>query len=437
MRIHAVGGYDEIGRNMTCLETDRDAFVFDSGLFLPPIVEIEESERQYTEKFMRSIKAIPDDFSIEKIRNKIRAILVSHAHLDHVGALPYIGNRYKAGIYATPYTTEFLKTTLKENDFVCNNKIIPVQPNNSFSMNQTRIEFLNITHSILQAVLPAVHTKKGAVVYANDFKFDNTPILGKKPNYDRIRQIGKQGVKALVVESIYADLERKTPSEKIAQGLLEDVLLTTENKNSGIIVTTFASHIARLKSIVDTARKLNRKVIFIGRSLSKYVYSAHRCKLVPFIKNVQIASYKKDVTRLLSQANKNRKKYLLVVTGHQGEPFSVLDRLSRNMLPYKINGDHVIFSSKTIPNPINIANKEMLEKRLKRYNARIFSDVHVSGHCAREDLRDLITMLNPEHIIPAHAGLVKRTSLASLAEEMGYKLGKNVHLMSNGQKLEL
>lgn len=444
IKLHAVGGYNEVGKNMTVLEMDDDAFIFDSGLYLPPIVEMENNREAYTEKKLRQIGAIPNDLVLKDIQNKVRAILVSHAHLDHVGAVPYTAHRYKAEVTATPFTIEVLKSLIKDQNVSFKNKLRAIPPNSSFIVKgkhkEYKVEFLNITHSTLQTVLMVVHTSKGAVVYANDFKFDNSPILGKKPNYKRLKEIANQGVLALVVESLYADKEGKTPSEKIARGLLEDVLLTTANQDAGIVVTTFSSHIARLKSIVDCGKRLNRKILFLGRSLNRYVSAAARVNLVPFMKDIKLLSYRNQVERALKKVSKDkeRTKYMLVCTGHQGEPGSILERISRGVLPFRfLSRDHVVFSSSVIPSPINVANRKQLEKRLKEKGVRIFTDVHVSGHCRREDLRDLIEMLNPQHIIPAHAGMPKLSALAELATELGYQLGKDVHILQNGQSLNL
>ncbi len=442
IRLHAIGGYSEVGRNMTAIEIGDDAFIFDSGLYLPPIVEMEDSKVGYTEKKLHEAGAIPDDTVIRTLQNKVRAILVSHAHLDHVGALPYMAHHYNAEIAATPFTIEVLKSLIRDNiNLKFRNKLRAVTPNSSFIIRgkkEYKIEFLNVTHSTLQAALIVLHTDKGAIIYANDFKFDNSPILGKKPNYKRLREIASEGVLALIVESLYASCERKTPSEKIARGLLEDVLLTTANENACITVTTFSSHIARLKSIVDCGKQLNRKILFLGRSLQRYVSAASRVKLVPFMKDIKLLSYRNQVERVLKKVSKARTKYMLVCTGHQGEPGSILDRLTRGVLPFKfLSRDHVIFSSSIIPTPISQANRKQLEKRLKNNGVRIFTDVHISGHAGREDLRDFIEMLKPQNIIPAHGDMQKLTALAELATELGYKLGKDVHILQDGQTLNL
>jgi len=330
---------------------------------------------------------------------------------------------------------------LNDNEMKLKNPLKPITPNSSYTVKGKKnhqVEFLNITHSTIQASLIAVHTPKGVVIYANDFKFDDFPILGKKPNYERLKELAKEGVLAVVVDSLYSSEERKTPSERIARDLLEDVLFTVENKNASIFITTFSSHIARLKSIVDFGKKLNRKVVFLGRSLHKYVSAAIKVDLCPFSKDIVLTTYSNEVKKVLKKVELDRSKYLVVCTGHQGEPGSIMDKISRGALPFNfLPNDQVIFSSRVIPSPINVANRSQLEKKLKEKGVRIFTDVHVSGHCAREDLRDFINMLKPKHIIPAHGDITKLTPMAELAGELGYTLGKNLHLVQNGQTIDL
>ena len=393
---------------------------------------------------MRNLGALPDDIYLEKhgLRNKVRAILISHAHLDHVGALPYNAYRYKAPIVSTPFTIEFIKVLLQDSNQQVRNNLITVQMNGSYTIKGVsgnyKVEFINMTHSTIHTATIAVHTPEGIVLYANDYKLDNTPVFGDPPNYKRLKELSKMGIKALIVDCLYAPDDRKTPSEKIAKGLLEDVLFTTDNRNSGIIISTFSSHIARLKTISEFGRKLNREVVFVGRSLAKYINAAKNVHQAPFLKDIRIATYRRQREKMLKMINKNKKHFLVVCTGHQGEPGSILDRISKNQLPLKVeHDDHVIFSSKTIPSPINQLNKEQLEKRLKKSKARIFDGVHVSGHGGREDLRDLIKLTNPEHVIPSHGDLKKTTAGATLAVELGYAMNKTVHLLENGKVLHL
>ncbi|MFA5173640.1 MAG: RNase J family beta-CASP ribonuclease [Candidatus Pacearchaeota archaeon] len=442
MNIYGIGGFDEVGKNMTAVDLGDDVIIFDCGVFLPPIVALEESEKVYTEKRLREIKAIPSDDILDKLnlRHKVRAILPSHAHLDHIGGLPYLAHRYNADIIGTPYTIEVLKTLLNDEKIQIRNHLKTVHPNSSTYVQgknrKYQVDFVNITHSTLQTSMIALHTPEGIVLYSNDFKFDNSPILGQKPNYEKLKELGKQGVKALIVDSLYSGDERKTASEKVARSLLEDVMLTTTNDNAGLFVTTFSSHIARLKSIVDFGKQLNRQVIFLGRSLNKYVSSAVRVDMCPFRRDIQIATFKNQLEKTLKRIDKEREKYVVVCTGHQGEPGSILDRISRNKLPFKFQSqDHLIFSSSIIPTPETIDNREKLDARLKKRGIRMFNNVHVSGHAGREDLRDFINMINPEHIVPAHGDHKKIAPMAELAEEMGYKKDKNVHLIHDEGKL--
>jgi len=443
MKVYTVGGYNEVGKNMTVVETGEDAFIFDCGLFLPPIVELEEQEKVFREKRLRSIRAVPNDHILPaNVRHKVRAIIPSHAHLDHIGAIPYLAYRYKAPVFGTPFTYEVLKTEYKDEDSPQRNKLKTAYPNSSVSIQgknkKYQLDFINITHSTPQTSMLALHTPEGVFLYSNDFKFDNSPQLGLKPNYDMLKNIAKKGVKAMVVDSLYSGDDRKTASEKVARSLLEDVMLTTTNDKAGVIVTTFSSHIARLKSIVDFGKKLNRQIVFVGRSLNKYVRAAQNAKICPFVKDIKLVSYRNQIERALKRANKSRDKYLIVCTGHQGEPFSVLDRMSRNQLPFKLQSeDHVIFSSSIIPTEVNIQNREQLDKKIRKRGVRIFNNVHVSGHAGREDLRDFVNMINPKHILPAHGEHRLISPMVELCKELGYKPGKEVHLMDDGKVLKL
>lgn len=444
MKIYTIGGFSEVGKNMTAVDLGEDVIIFDCGLFLPPIVELEEAEKAYNEKRLRQIGAVPSDEILDRygLRGKVRAIIPSHAHLDHIGAIPFLAYRYNAEIIGTPFTIEVLKTLLRDENIYFKNKLKIVQPN-SFCYVQGKnkkykIDFINITHSTLQTSMIALHTDKGVILYANDFKFDDNPILGKKPNYDKLKEIAKEGVKAIIVDSLYSGDERKTASEKVARAMLEDVLLGTSKDNAGLIVTTFSSHIARLKSITEFGKKLDRKVVFLGRSLNKYTGAATRVDLCPFKNDIEIVCYRRKLEKKLSQINSRRSEYMIVCTGHQGEPGSILDRLSKNKLPFQFHkNDHVVFSSSVIPTEVNIENRNRLDEKLRRRGVRLFNNVHVSGHAGREDLRDLINMINPEIIIPAHGSHDKTSPMVELSEELGYKSGKNVFLLNDGDNLNL
>jgi len=440
-KVYTIGGYNEVGKNMTAIDFGEDIILFDCGLHVSAVVDLQETEKQPTPKMLKDAGALPDDFLLDNKRDKVRAILISHAHLDHVGAVQYMAHKYpNAQIFGTPFTIEVLKTLTKDSRTIIKNKITKVNPNNSCTIKGKsktyKADFVNITHSTIQATIIALHSPDGIIVYANDYKLDNSPTYGEKPNYKKMLELKKEGVKVLIIDALYSGTERKTPSEKIARALVEEVMLTVNHRNKGIIVTTFSSHIARLKSIVEFGKRLNRKVVFVGRSLNKYVSAAKAANKCPFEKDIELVSYSNQVKSRLSKINKEREKYVLVCTGHQGEPGSVLDRLVRKELPFNFKPqDSVIFSSSVIPTPINISNRANLDKKLRNSDVRVFDNVHVSGHGGREDLREMISMLKPKHLIPSHGSLDQLTPAVELAKEMGYGFDKTCHLMQDGGKL--
>ena len=442
-KIHAIGGYGEVGKNMTAVEIGEDIILFDCGLYLPAVVDLQESTKTPSAKLLESVGAFPNDRVLEGKRDKVRAILIGHAHLDHVGAVQYIANRYpNAQIYGTPFTIAVLNSLIDDGKHFIKNKINIVAPNSSVNIKgkngNYKADFINITHSTPQTSIIALDTNHGIVVYANDFKLDNNPVIGLPPNYDKMKEIAKKGVKVLIMDSLYSGSERKTPSEKIARALVEEVLLTVNHEGHGIIITTFSSHIARLKSIVDFSKKLNRKIIFVGRSLSKYVNAAKTAKICPFEKEIELATYPNQLEKKLKLAEKNRESYVIVCTGHQAEPGSILDRMVEGKLPFKLRPhDSVIFSAKVIPVPINISARANLDKKIRKKDVRIFDEVHVSGHGGSEDLRETIELLKPENIIPSHGSLDQLSPAVELAKEMGYEFGKNIHLVQDGTTIEV
>ncbi len=446
MEICTIGGFEEVGKNMTAVKIGEDVIIFDAGLYLPAIVEFQEKETEtiYSEKKLRSIGALPNDLILDKLnwRDKVRAIIIGHAHLDHVGGVPFLAKRYKkAKIFATPFTIAVLESILEDEGITLKNRKYEIKEGSSFTLKgksgKYKIEFIHSTHSIPQSSFVALHTNEGVFFYALDFKLDNYPIIGSPINYKKLREVARKRIKALVVDSLYSGTNRKTPSERIARNLVEDALSSVRNKNSALIVTTFSSHIARLKSIVDFGKRTRREIVFLGRSLYRYVKSAIKVNQCPFQKDIKLLRYKNQVNSFLKKVEKNRGKYLIVCTGHQAEPGSVLDRIIRDETPFKLKaGDNVIFSSSVIPSPVNIGNREKMDKILREKRVRTQTDVHVSGHGAREDIRDLIEILKPKHIIPAHGSLKEITPMVELARELGYKFGENVHLSSNGKVLK-
>jgi len=443
IEICTVGGYNEVGKNMTAIKVGDSVVIMDMGLHIENYVRVRDEENDsgsITVASLQKADAVPDDRAIADWRKNVKLIVPTHAHLDHVGAIPFMASHYGVPVVATPYTIEVIKAILRDEKIKIKNELKVLNANSHLRVNkELDLEFVNITHSTPQTVVGVLHTSEGVVVYANDFKLDNNPILGTKPNVERLRELGQQGVDVLIMDGTRAARSGKTPSESIAKEMLRDVMLGSDLKDGLIIVTTFSSHIARLKSIIEFGRKLNRKIVFLGRSLSKYVEAAEAIGLVNFSDEVEIVKYSKQVKRRLSQINKEkRNRYLLVVTGHQGEPESVLSRIARQELQFELYPeDAIIFSCSVIPNPSNIANRELLESQLKRYKVRMFKDIHTSGHASKEDLRDMLNMLKPKHLVPAHGDFTMLSAMADLAIEMGYTLGQNLHIMHNGQRIRL
>jgi ribonuclease J len=444
MKIHAIGGYSEVGKNMTALEMGEDVLLFDCGFYLPAVVGVEEKEKIPTERGMRNLGALPDDNYLEKngLKDKVRALLISHAHLDHIGSIPYIAHKYDAPVISTPFTIELIKILMSDNQQSIPNKMIPIKLNGTHIIkgksDTYKVEFINVPHSTIETTVIAVHTKEGIFLYANEFKMDNTPTFGEGVNYKRLNELSKQGIKVGLYDSLYSHENIKMPSEKIAKSLLEDVFHSVGNKDSGMIVSTFSSHIARLKTIAELGVKMQREVIFLGRSLNKYVTAARNVGRAPFINKIRLVSYRKQLEKTLNQVNKNKKKYLIVCTGHQGEPNAILDRLSRDRLPLKLSSkDNIIFSSKTIPTPQTELSKNQLVGRLKKHHVRMFDNIHVSGHGSREDIREMIELTKPKHIIPSNAGIERTKFGAELAQQMGYKMNKNLHLLEDRKSLVL
>ncbi|MBW3014971.1 RNase J family beta-CASP ribonuclease [Candidatus Woesearchaeota archaeon] len=443
IEICAVGGYQEIGKNMTAIKVDDEVILIDMGIHLENYIRYTEDEDIHGVSAAELIKvgAIPDISVINDWKDKVKAIVPTHAHLDHTGAIPFLSNKFKAPILCTPFTAAVIKAIEEDERSKIKNRILRMNINSKYHISdKITLEFINMTHSTPQTVLAVLHTPYGSILYANDFKFDRHPTLGKATNFEKLEEIGKKGVIALIVDSLYAPNAMKTPSEMVAKEMLNEVMLGTNSKGKAVIVTTFSSHLARLKSIVEFGRKMNRKVLFLGRSLYKYVNAGEEAEVINFKKKAEIVKFGKQIRRKLASIEKNgeRDKYLFVVTGHQGEPKATLSKMVDKELPFEfLPEDHVIFSCKVIPNKLNIENREELERKLKKYGVRIFKDIHVSGHASREDLRDFLHMLKPKHIFPAHGEKNMMEALKELSGELGYDLSNNVHLLKNHQRITL
>lgn len=438
--IHAIGGYSQIGKNMTAVQWKDEIVILDCGFWMEKVISFENgsaSELELSELYRLGIVADDKEFR-KKYGNMVKAIIPSHAHLDHVGAIPAMASNYRgAPVIGTPFTIEVLNSLMKDKEKKIKNKLVKLNAGSSYQVSKNiLVEFVYATHSTLQTVMVALHTPDGVVLYANDWKFDEYPSLGRRTDYDALRKLTP--VKVLISDTTRIGRESKTHSESIVKDMLRDVLLWTENKENLVVITTYASHIARVNMIVDFAHAMKRQPLVLGRSLANYIDAAEKCGLVDISGKAKVCGWKHQIVKELKRAMKNRGKYLLVVTGNQGEPNAVLSRMATHEFPFEFRkDDQVIFCSEVIPAPINMANRAYIEKNLKNQSVRIFKDIHVSGHASREDHRDLINILKPKHYVPTHGGISKIAKAVELAMEMGYDLGKNVHILQDGQKLEI
>ncbi len=442
IEIIAVGGYDEVGRNMTAVRCGKEIVIFDMGLRLDQLMIHEDAEVDEMHSLdLIKIKAIPDDTVLQSVEGTVKAIVCSHGHLDHIGAIPKLAHRYKAPIIATPYATELIRQQISgEKKFGVGNRLFALSAGQKYTLSPNLVlEFVHTQHSIVDTVTPVLHTPHGAIVYACDFKFDRTPVIGKPPDFARFRQLGKEGVLALIVESTYIHRPGRCPSERIARDLVRDIITSFEDDKSAIVVSTFSSHISRVKTIAECAHEIGRKPVFLGRSMEKYAVTAEQMKFVSFPPTASVFGNRRTVDRMMRRMMKEGKeKFLPIVTGHQGEPGSILTRLALGDTPYQLNkGDKVLFSANVIPNPMNFGQRYVVEQHLRKAGARIFEDLHVSGHAYREDHYEFLQLLQPQHIIPAHADLKMTASYAEFAGDLGYVANSTVHPMRNGERLRL
>src|SRR3989344_4909380 len=393
MKFEFVGGYSEVGKNMTLVEVNSEEVILDMGLYLPPVVAYEEGDpRDLTREDLIRMGAIPDDNKVDK-RN-VKGIIFGHAHLDHIGAAPYLAKKYGCDLFGTKYTMCVLKTLFDDKNKRLKNNIVSFDFNHRYRLCENfSFEFFSMTHSTVQTALVVLYTRDGNIAYSNDYKIDNNPVLSDRINTEKLK-----------------------------------------GSKDAIFFTTFASHIPRLRSIVDYGRKLGRKIVFLGRSMEKYVNVARELKIVDFT-DVEIVGYGNLIKKRLKDMNENRGNYLVVCTGNQGEKGSVLTRIVDRDLPFSFNpGDNVIFSCRTIPTKETIENREYVEKRLQKNGIRIWKDVHVSGHGCQEDAKILINLLKPEHIILSHGDPDKVRGNKKVAKEIGYR-DSNIHIVRDGEIL--
>jgi len=446
MEICTVGGFEEVGKNMTAVKIGDDVFLFDCGFYLPGVIELqEENQIGYTKRSLRRVGGIPDDRKLDELgwKKKVKAIFLSHAHLDHVAGIPFLIDRYpNAIIYGTPFTIRILESLVEDAKIVMTNEVKVVKSNSTHKIpgvsQDIQVEFVHTTHSTIDSTFITLHTPEGSFFYALDYKFDDTPTMGNPPNYSRLEEIGKNKVKVAIINTLYAGKDDSNLSEKDADNMLKEAFSKVKDKNSAFFVTTFSSHIERLTNIVKHAKKTGREIIFLGRSMAKYVDCAVKVGKCPFRNQIKIMKYRRQINSILKKVEANRGKYLIVCTGHQGEKDSILDRISKGETPFRFRGgDHLIFSSSVIPTEVKIEARKKLDEKLEKIGVNLQTNVHVHGHGSKESKKKLINLVKPKIIIPSHGTREQEEELICVAKEMGYKLGETSYLVKNGDVLKL
>ncbi len=427
MKIYTIGGYEEIGNNMTAVEVDNDVFIFDMGIKLDRVMIHEDTNLQnMSPQGLRKLGAIPNDRALKG--KNVKAIILSHGHLDHIGAVPKMAHNYRCPIVGTKYTMSLVSSLISEEPVSKReNELVTIDK--GIKMGEYEIEFINSTHSIPESNFTALHSPEGTILYTSDFKLDMHPTIGEKPDFKRLSNLNP---KVMIADSTRAPEGTKTPSEKVAKIMLQDFLLDEYDRKDGIVATSFASHIARLKTLLEAAEKMGRTPILIGRSLCKYYGKALELGIVD--NQPKMVRRWDPVQRNLKKVNKNKEKYLVIVTGSQGEPEAMLSRIADKDTSLRLDKeDTVLFSTSTIPNPINRANRYKLETKLKMQGVRMMKNVHVSGHASKEDLRELLRIVNPENVVPAHGQYTMLVAWAEMAEEEGYRIEEDIFVRRNGQ----
>ncbi|MCX8214036.1 MAG: ribonuclease J [SAR202 cluster bacterium] len=417
LRVIPLGGLGEIGKNMMALEYGNDIVVIDSGVLFP-------SEEMPGIDF-----AIPDISYLKKNSSRVRAILITHGHEDHIGALPYVLSELNVPVYASRLTHGLISVKLREFGLLKDARLNVVEPHNPFKLGGFKAEFFRVCHSIPDAMGIALHTPLGTVIHTGDFKIDHTPADGKPTDFAALSQLTGDGVLLLLSDSTYAESDGYTQSEQVVGQALEREIIGAEGR---VLVATFASLISRMQQVIDAAVKCDRKVAVIGRSM---------------INNVKMATnmgYLKAPSGTIIPLTEARRlplnKIVILATGAQGEPTSALVRIANGdhqdieIVP----GDTVIISASPIPGNETLVSRTI--DNLYRQKARVLHSkialVHVHGHASREELKMMLAMVRPKFFVPVHGEYRHLVAHAKIARSMGVA-EDNAMVLEDGDVLEL
>ena len=417
VRVMALGGLNEIGKNMTLIEYKDEIVVIDAGLSFPE------------DEMLGVDIVIPDITYLLKNKDKVKGIFITHGHEDHIGALPYILKKIDVPVYGTRFSIGLIEAKLKEHK-LNTVKLNVVTHKQIIKLKNISVEFIKNNHSIPGSCSLAVHTEQGVIFHTGDFKIDLTPIDGDVMDIHRICELGSAGVLLMLADSTNVEKSGFTMSEKTVGAGLDD--LFRKANGSRIIVATFASNVHRLQQIINMAVKFNRKVAISGRSMVNVIGVA---------KDLGYLDIEDDILIDLNDISKyDNSELVIITTGTQGEPMSALARMacSEHKKVEIIPGDLVIISAHPIPGNEKLISKviNLLFERGARVVYNDIADIHVSGHAAQEDLKLINRMVKPKFFMPVHGEYRMLKRHAELANELGMPQ-QNVFVMQTGQVLEL
>ena len=417
VRVMMLGGLNEIGKNIAVIEYENDIIVIDCGLAFPD------------EDMLGVDLVIPDFTYLEKNASKIRGILITHGHEDHIGGLPYLLKSINVPVYGTRLTLGIVESKLAEHKLLGERELITVEAGTVLKLGVFKCEFIRANHSIADACMIAVKTPEGNILHTGDFKLDVSPIGGEMMDLTRIGEYGREGILLLMCESTNVDHPGFTPSEKRVGASLDLIFMTNTDKR--IIIATFSSNVHRVQQIINSSVKYGRKVAITGRSMLNVVGAAVRLGYmdVPAGALIDIA----DINRYPAE------KITIVTTGSQGEPMSALYRMafSDHSQVELTPRDLVVLSSHAIPGNEKLVSRiinEMYKKGVSVYHDEAV--VHVSGHACQEELKLIHALTKPKYFMPIHGEYHHLMQHKELAEYMGMN-PQNIFLMDIGQVLEL
>ena len=417
LKLIPLGGLSEIGKNMLLLEYENDILIIDVGLMFPG------------EEMLGIDLVIPDINYLMDKKDKIRGIVVTHGHEDHIGALPYILPQLNVPIYATCLTSGMIRVKLKERKALADAKLNVVSPGEQITLGAFNVEFFPVCHSVPDAAGLIIHTPVGVVVHSGDFKLDYTPVYGRPTDLSRLSQAGAQGVLLLLSDSTYAELPGYTPSEKVVGETLDHIMGDAPGR---VIITTFSSLVSRVQQVINAAAKHGRRVFIVGRSMNDTVRMALELGYIQAPDGI--------LGRIDEARGLPHNKVVFVTTGSQGEPTSALVRMANRAHP-NVNihsGDTIVISATPIPGNEAVVNRTV--DNLFKQGARVLYDkvaqVHVHGHGSQEELKLLLTLVKPKFFMPIH-GEYRHLSLhAKLAESVGIPKD-NTFVLEDGDILSL